>query len=135
MQTFWKHKYMMFNNSNKALGWVALPDMLLFKYIIPFMSPIADLLMVFALMTGNGDKIAFYFLIYVVVDSLIASIAFAFEKENPLKLIWLVPQRLIYRWLMMYVFFKAIKRAIKGELQEWGVLKRTGNVKDILERD
>jgi len=31
----------------------------------------------------------------------------------------------------MYVFFKAIKRAIKGELQEWGVLKRTGNVKEI----
>jgi hypothetical protein len=71
----------------------------------------------------------------VIVDALIASIAFAFEKENPLKLIWLIPQRLIYRWLMMYVFFKAIKRAIKGELQEWGVLKRTGNVKDILDRD
>jgi len=32
----------------------------------------------------------------------------------------------------MYVFFKAIKRAIKGELQTWGVLKRTGNVKDTI---
>ena len=135
MQTFWKHKDYLFNNKNKALGWVALPDMLLFKYIIPFFSPVADFLMFVALLTGNGGKIAFYFLIYVVVDALIASIAFAFEKENPVKLIWLIPQRLIYRWLMMYVFFKAIKRAIKGELQEWGVLKRTGNVKDILSRD
>jgi cellulose synthase/poly-beta-1,6-N-acetylglucosamine synthase-like glycosyltransferase/spore germination protein YaaH/peptidoglycan/xylan/chitin deacetylase (PgdA/CDA1 family) len=135
MQTFWKHKDYLFNNNNKALGWVALPDMLLFKYIIPFLSPIADFLMLVALLTGNGGKIAFYFIIYVIVDALIASFAFAFEKENPLKLIWLVPQRLIYRWLMMYVFFKAIKRAIKGELQEWGVLKRTGNVKDILSRD
>jgi cellulose synthase/poly-beta-1,6-N-acetylglucosamine synthase-like glycosyltransferase len=135
MQTFWKHKDMLFNSKNKFLGWVALPDMLLFKYIIPFFSPIADVLMFVAILTNNGDKIAFYFLIYVIVDSLIASIAFAFEKENPAKLIWLIPQRLIYRWLMMYVFFKAIKRAIKGELQEWGVLKRTGNVKDILSRD
>ena len=135
MQTFWKHKDMLFNNNNKALGWVALPDMLLFKYIIPLLSPIADFLMLFALLTGNGGKIAFYFIIYVIVDAFIASVAFAFEKENPLKLIWLIPQRLIYRWLMMYVFFKAIKRAIKGELQEWGVLKRTGNVKDILDRD
>jgi cellulose synthase/poly-beta-1,6-N-acetylglucosamine synthase-like glycosyltransferase/spore germination protein YaaH/peptidoglycan/xylan/chitin deacetylase (PgdA/CDA1 family) len=131
MQTFWKHKELMFSNRSKSLGWVALPDMLLFKYIIPFLSPIADFLMIVALLTGNGGKIAFYFLIYVVVDALIASIAFAFEKENPVKLIWLIPQRLIYRWLMMYVFFKAIKRAIKGELQEWGVLKRTGNVKEI----
>jgi len=134
MQTFWKHKDMLFNNKNKSLGWVALPDMLLFKYIIPFLSPIADFLMLFASLTGNGGKIAFYFVIYVLVDAFIASIAFAFEKENPSKLIWLIPQRLIYRWLMMYVFFKAIKRAIKGELQEWGVLKRTGNVKDILDR-
>ena len=62
------------------------------------------------------------------------SISFAFEKQNPSKLIWLVPQRLIYRWLMMYVFFKAIKRAIKGELQVWGVLKRTGNVRDLDDR-
>jgi hypothetical protein len=35
---------------------------------------------------------------------------------------------------MMYVFFKAIKRAIKGELQVWGVLKRTGNVRDLDDR-
>ena len=28
--------------------------------------------------------------------------------------------------------FKAVRRAIKGELQHWGVLKRTGNVKEIV---
>jgi cellulose synthase/poly-beta-1,6-N-acetylglucosamine synthase-like glycosyltransferase/peptidoglycan/xylan/chitin deacetylase (PgdA/CDA1 family) len=132
MQAFWKHKDMLFNNSRKSLGWVAMPDMLLFKYIIPFFTPFADLFMIFGLLTGNADKIGFYFLIYVIVDAIIAATAFAFEKENPAKLIWLVPQRLIYRWLMMYVFFKAIKRAIKGELQTWGVLKRTGNVKDTI---
>ena len=132
MQTFWKHKEMLFNNTRKSLGWVAMPDMLLFKYIIPFFTPFADLFMIFGLLTGNANKIGFYFLIYVIVDALISATAFAFEKENPAKLIWLVPQRLIYRWLMMYVFFKAIKRAIKGELQTWGVLKRTGNVKDTI---
>jgi len=135
MQTFWKHKDMLFNNNNKALGWVALPDMLLFKYVIPFFMPFADLFMVVGLLTGNAGKIGFYFIIYVVVDAFIAGISFAFEKENPRKLIWLIPQRLIYRWLMMYVFFKALKRAIKGELQEWGVLKRTGNVRDVIGSD
>lgn len=134
MQAFWKHKEWLFNNTKKSLGWVALPDMLLFKYIIPFFTPFADFFMLIGLMTGNADKIGFYFLIYVIIDSLIASISFAFEKQNPAKLIWLVPQRLIYRWLMMYVFFKAIKRAIKGELQVWGVLKRTGNVRDLDDR-
>ena len=135
MQTFWKHRDMLFSNKNKSLGWVALPDMLLFKYIIPFFMPVADILMVVGLLTGNSGKIGFYFVIYVVVDAVIAAFAFAFERENPVKLIWLIPQRLVYRWLMMYVFFKAIKRAIKGELQEWGVLKRTGNVRDVLGSD
>jgi peptidoglycan-N-acetylglucosamine deacetylase len=38
---------------------------------------------------------------------------------------------LIYRWLILIVLFRSIRRAIKGELQFWGVLKRTGNVKEV----
>ena len=66
-----------------------------------------------------------------MVDALIAFIAFSFDKEKPGKLIWLLPQRIIYRWLMLLVLFRSMRRALKGELQGWGVLKRTGNVKDI----
>ena len=73
----------------------------------------------------------------------IASIAFAFEnealknditqegqrkKEDYKKLIWLFPQQLIYRQLMYYILIKSFSKALKGELQGWGVLKRTGNV-------
>jgi hypothetical protein len=40
---------MLFNPKFKGLGMIALPDMLVFKYIIPFFSPLADLLMVIGL--------------------------------------------------------------------------------------
>jgi hypothetical protein len=30
---------------------------------------------------------------------------------------------------MYYILFKAIRKALKGELNTWGQLKRTGNVK------
>ena len=83
------------------------------------------------LATGNAGKIGFYYLIFIVVDAIIATIAFSFGKENPWKLIWMIPQRLIYRWLMLVVLFRSLRKAIKGELQNWGVLKRTGNVKDV----
>jgi len=63
------------------------------------------------------------------VDTLVALLAFSFERERIIKLLWLIPQRLIWRWLMWAVLFKAVRRAFKGELQLWGVLKRTGNVK------
>ena len=53
MQTFWKQKDALFNNKYKALGWVALPDILLFKYIVPLFTPIADFLMLIGLMTES----------------------------------------------------------------------------------
>jgi cellulose synthase/poly-beta-1,6-N-acetylglucosamine synthase-like glycosyltransferase/spore germination protein YaaH/peptidoglycan/xylan/chitin deacetylase (PgdA/CDA1 family) len=131
MQTFWKHKDALFASRYKGLGMIALPDILLFKYIIPFFSPIGDVLMVLGLLTENRGKIAGYYVVFLLFDALIAGIAFAFEKERPWKLFWLIPQRLVYRWLMLTVLFRSYKRAIKGELQLWDVLKRTGNVKDI----
>jgi len=131
MQTFWKHTDILFSSKNKSLGWIALPDILIFKYIIPIFSPIADVLMIIGLFTDNASKILWYYVLFTVVDTTIAAISFLFENENPLKLIWLIPQRLIYRWIMLVVLYRSLKRALKGELQNWGVLKRTGNVKDV----
>jgi cellulose synthase/poly-beta-1,6-N-acetylglucosamine synthase-like glycosyltransferase len=131
MQTFWKHKDTLFNLRYKALAWVALPDILLFKYIIPFFSPIGDLLMILGLFSESRGKIATYYIVFLIFDAMIAGVAFFFEKERPWKLLWLIPQRLIYRWLMLVVLFRSYKRAIKGELQHWGVLKRTGNVRGV----
>lgn len=131
MQVFWKHKDALLVRKYGSLGWIALPDILLFKYIIPFFSPIGDLLMFFGLFTENRGKIGIYYLVFLLSDALIAAVAFAFEKEKAWKLFWLIPQRLIYRWLMIIVLFRSYRRAVKGELQHWGVLKRTGNVKGI----
>jgi cellulose synthase/poly-beta-1,6-N-acetylglucosamine synthase-like glycosyltransferase/spore germination protein YaaH/peptidoglycan/xylan/chitin deacetylase (PgdA/CDA1 family) len=129
MQTFYKHRDLMLNVNHRSLGFIAMPDILLFKYIIPFFTPLADILMLFGLFTDNAGEIGFYYVIFTIVDAAIAALSFLFDKENPSKLIWLIPQRIIYRWLMMVVLFRSFKRAIKGELQHWGVLKRTGNVK------
>ncbi|MFT3919117.1 hypothetical protein [Cloacibacterium sp.] len=41
-----------------------------------------------------------------------------------------IPQRLVYRWLMYVVLFRSLRKALKGEMQTWGFLKRTGNVKE-----
>ncbi len=130
MQTFWKHREVLFNDNYKSLGWIALPNILLFQFIIPVFSPLADILMIIGLLTDNAAKIGHYYLLFMIVDAAIALMAFSFEKENLNKLIWLIPQRFAYRWLMYIVLFRSFRRAIKGELQQWGVLKRTGNVKD-----
>jgi peptidoglycan-N-acetylglucosamine deacetylase len=131
LQTFWKHRDTLFNTDHKWLGWLAMPNLLLFQYIIPAFIPLADVFMVLGLITGNASKILPYYVLFMLVDATMAFIAFRMEGERLSRLVWLIPQRLIYRWLMWYVLFKAIRRSIKGELQSWGVLKRTGTVKEV----
>ncbi len=131
MQTFWKHRDTLFNKEYKWLGWLAMPNILIFQYIIPSIIPLADFFMLIGLISGNAEKIIGYYFLFILVDLFVAIVAFSFEKEKKGRLIWLIPQRLIYRWLLWYVLYKAVRRAFKGELQNWGVLKRTGHVREI----
>ncbi|MBS1669361.1 MAG: polysaccharide deacetylase family protein [Bacteroidetes bacterium] len=131
MQTFYKNRDVLFNWKYKWLGWAAMPNILIFQYIIPTVIPLADFFMIIGLFTGNAAKIGIYYLVFMLVDVAVAILAFAFEKEKISKLVWIIPQRLIWRWLLWLVLYRTFRRAIKGELQHWGVLKRTGNVKQV----
>ncbi len=131
MQTFWKHRDALMAKKFKGLGMWALPNMLVFQFIIPTFSPLADLFMIIGLFSGNAGKIFIYYLIFMIVDASISIAAYLFEREKLWVLLWIIPQRFCYRWIMYVVLFKSYKKAIKGELQTWGVLKRTGNVADI----
>ncbi len=151
MQSFWKHRDAFFNPKYKNFGMVALPHILIFQMVLPFLAPLADLILVLSLISAGlgiipaslGSIVTFY-LVFTFVDMTIAAIAFSFEnealqnqvtqdgqrsKEDYKKLLWLFPQQLIYRQLMYYILIKSFSKALKGELQGWGALKRTGNVK------
>jgi glycosyltransferase, group 2 family protein len=85
-------------------------------------------MMLFGLFMGNGWQIFIYYLLFLLVDGSVSIMAYIVEKEPLWVLLWIIPQRFFYRWVMYYVIFKSYMKAIKGELQSWGVLKRTGNV-------
>ncbi|MFW5494242.1 MAG: glycosyltransferase family 2 protein, partial [Prevotella sp.] len=131
MQTFWKNRAAMFRPKYRGLGMWALPNMLLFQFIIPTFSPIADVLMVVGLFSGNVAKVLLYYVIFLLVDASISIMAYLHEHERLWVLFWIIPQRLCYRWIMYVVLFRSYLKAIKGELQSWGVLKRTGSVGDV----
>ncbi|MBM6993038.1 MAG: glycosyltransferase [Prevotella sp.] len=131
MQTFWKNRSALFSRRYKGLGLWALPNMLIFQFIIPTFSPIADVLMIAGLFTGNAGKVLLYYLIFLLVDASISIMAYLHEDERLWVLLLIIPQRLCYRWIMYVVLFKSYLKAVKGELQSWGVLKRTGNVGEV----
>jgi poly-beta-1,6 N-acetyl-D-glucosamine synthase len=133
MQSFWKNRDACFNPKYKSLGMVSLPNILLFQIIIPILAPIADLIFFLSLYwfwnhPESLHKVLLYYGIFLLVDVSVSVMAFSFEKEKLHRLIWVIPQRFVYRLLMYVILFRSILRAIKGEGQGWGSLKRTGNV-------
>jgi poly-beta-1,6 N-acetyl-D-glucosamine synthase len=138
MQSFWKHRDACFNPKYKALGLISLPNILIYQVILPFLAPLADLMMIISVVwnwnnTASMEKILIYYFLFILVDVVFSAMAFLFEKEKLKDLIWLVPQRFVYRQLMYIVLIRSLLRAIKGETQSWGNLKRTGNVRPVLE--
>lgn len=136
MQSFWKNKDACFNPKYKGLGMVSLPNILIFQIILPIFAPLADLVLIVSLIwnQNNSDslhKILIYYLVFMLVDMMVSIIAFMFEKEKLSKLLWIIPQRFVYRQLMYVILFRAFREAIKGERKGWGALKRTGNVKEL----
>jgi hypothetical protein len=92
---------------------------------------LADVVMFFGILSGNGGKIFTYYLIFLLVDVSLTLVAFIIQREKLVNLLYVIPQRFGYRWLMYIVLFRSLRRALKGEMQSWGFLKRTGNVKEI----
>jgi len=138
MQCFWKHRRAVFNPRYKNFGMVAMPNILIYQMILPFLAPLADIILVLSLIAASLGVIVasiphiiVYYIIFTFIDVAGAALAFAYERENHFKLVWMLPQRLIYRQLMYYILLKSFNKAIKGEWQGWGVLRRTGRVKDV----
>ena len=131
MQCFWKHRDLLFSHRMPNIGWVLLPNLLVFGFIIPLFSPIVDLLFVAGLFTQHAWVYIFFYVLFYAVDWMVATLAYHYDKQrfSIFSAIMLFIQRFIYRQILFYVLVKAYLKAIKGELSNWGVIKRTGNVK------
>ena len=141
MQSFWKHKELIFTRRRLNLSWVLLPNLLIFQMILPLFSPLVDLMMLFSLFSFNGNsvfsdnigQVGLFYMSYYLLDVCISMMAFHYDGQKfTIRTAWnLFLQRIIYRQILFVVLFKSYRKAIKGELTGWGVLKRTGNVEHV----
>lgn len=133
------------------MGWVALPNILIFQILLPLVSPFIDAMFVGGALsyaiskyrhpdsTDPTDfiKLVVYFAVFLVIDFLASAIAFALERRQPearedgwlLSQVWL--QRFAYRQLFSVVLIKTLKRAIQGRSFAWDKLERTAAVNYI----
>jgi cellulose synthase/poly-beta-1,6-N-acetylglucosamine synthase-like glycosyltransferase len=144
LQCLWKYRGITFNADYGELGLVALPQVWLFQILLTTLAPVADLLLVWQLVTqwiaysqhggefnsANLTIILIYYLVFVVVDLLAAMVGFVMEKGEDWSLLWwLVLQRFGYRQIMYYVVVRSLWTALRGPFVGWGKLERHGTVK------
>jgi peptidoglycan-N-acetylglucosamine deacetylase len=134
-----------------ALGFVALPNIVIFQILLPLVSPLIDIMFAFGAMwyfiqkyfhpdstdPASFHKLVAFFFVFLVVDFLASALAFALERRRPddkediwlLSQVWL--QRFAYRQLFSVVLFKTLKRALEGRKFAWDKLERTAAVKYV----
>jgi cellulose synthase/poly-beta-1,6-N-acetylglucosamine synthase-like glycosyltransferase len=146
LQAVFKHRDVVAREG--ALGWVALPNIVIFQILLPLVSPFIDVMFTVGAIwyfvqkhfhpestdPANFQRLVIFFGAFLIIDFLTSALAFALERSTPdtredtwlLSQVWL--QRFAYRQLFSLVLFKTVKRAIEGEAFSWDKLERTAAV-------
>jgi peptidoglycan-N-acetylglucosamine deacetylase len=149
LQSVWKHRDVLARKG--VLGWVALPNIVIFQILLPLVSPFIDLMFTVGAVwyfiqksfhPESTDPASFlrlliYFAVFLVIDLIASAVAFALERRQPearedawlLSQVWL--QRFAYRQLFSVVLLKTLKRAVQGRPFAWDKLERTAAVKYV----
>ena len=149
LQAVWKHRDVVARKG--ALGWVALPNILIFQILLPLVSPFIDVMFAVGAIwyfvqkhfhpestdPASFQRLLIFFVAFLVIDFIASAIAFALERRQPearedgwlLSQVWL--QRFAYRQVFSIVLFRTLKRAIQGRPFAWDKLERTAAVRYV----
>jgi len=147
-QSVWKHRGVFARKG--VLGWIALPNILIFQILLPLVSPLIDLMFLFGTVwyyvqkwwhpestdPASFHRLVLFFVAFLIIDFAASAIAFALERQPKareegwlLTQVWL--QRFAYRQLFSVVLFKTLKRAVEGQKFAWDKLERTAAVAEV----
>ncbi len=149
LQAVFKHRGVFARKG--ALGFVALPNILIFQILLPLVSPFIDLMFAVGVIwyfvqkyfhpestdPASFQRLLIFFVAFLVIDFVASALAFALERRQPearedawlLSQVWL--QRFAYRQVFSIVLFRTLKRAIQGRPFAWDKLDRTAAVKYV----
>jgi cellulose synthase/poly-beta-1,6-N-acetylglucosamine synthase-like glycosyltransferase/peptidoglycan/xylan/chitin deacetylase (PgdA/CDA1 family)/spore germination protein YaaH len=146
LQCLWKHRRALFNPKYGALGFVAMPQVWTFQIFFQVVSPLMDAMMIWTFVAHvierlehphefdptKLENVAFYYLLFLAVDTAAAALAFVFEpKEDKSLLLWIPFQRFGYRQVMYWVMVKSVTTAVKGAIVGWNKLERKNTVREV----
>ncbi|HEY5162395.1 MAG TPA: glycosyltransferase, partial [Terriglobales bacterium] len=146
LQAVFKHKSAFVRKG--VLGWVALPNIIIFQILLPLVSPFIDIMFAFGAISyginryfhpesadpRSFEKLVTFFLAFMIIDFIASTLAFLLERrtannrEDPRLLLHVWLQRFAYRQLFSVVLFRTLKRALTGHAFAWDKLERTAEM-------
>src|SRR5690242_7800031 len=146
LQAVWKHRGVFARKG--VLGWVALPNILIFQILLPLVSPFIDVMFAVGAIwyvvqksfhpdstdATSFHRLVLFFAAFLLIDFITSAVAFALERRQPeaREDIWLLSQvwaqRFAYRQVFSLVLLKTLKRAIEGQRFAWDKLERTAKM-------
>jgi cellulose synthase/poly-beta-1,6-N-acetylglucosamine synthase-like glycosyltransferase len=153
LQATWKHRSAFLRGG--TLGWIALPNIVIFQMLLPLVSPFIDVMFVVGTLKyllwdkyfhpdtadpASFQQLVLFFTVFLVIDFIASTIAFMLERPVArrkrdwwlLAHVWL--QRFAYRQLFSIVLIKTLKRAMEGGAFSWDKLDRTATVRAPVRR-
>jgi len=137
LQAVWKHRDTAGNPRYGTLGWVAIPNIVLFQILLPLVSPVIDLLFILSIAlwglaqlritqlpqlwtSADVERSLIFFALFMLIDLFTCVVAFALERHEDWTLLApLLIQRFYYRQMMYMVLFRAVKEAVRGRPVGW----------------
>lgn len=146
LQAVWKVGFATLNTKNWALGVIVVPNVLIFQIVLSILSPFLDLYVFLTLLFMLWQKtinpeitlesiniILIYYLLFLVIDLVVAVIAFVMEPSESKKLLlFVLMQKLFHKYAMYYVSLKAIYTAISGPHVRWEIKAREDTVNELI---
>jgi cellulose synthase/poly-beta-1,6-N-acetylglucosamine synthase-like glycosyltransferase/peptidoglycan/xylan/chitin deacetylase (PgdA/CDA1 family) len=128
MQSMWKHRKTIYASGPAGrMGRVGLLNLAAFQVILPCLAPLIDVFLIYGLLVLDPVKTALIWGGVLVLQMLVALLAFAMERESPAPIMWMPLQQLAYRQMMYGVLIKSIGTALAGVRLKWQKLKRVGD--------
>lgn len=135
IQCVWKYRAWFFSRQRPSLGWLILPNVVLFNLLIPLLVPVLDV----GVILGLGGFVSIWsvltpFLIYTLFDIWCAIEGLTYEEIAPKRLIPLVIwQRFFYRYMLAAAIIQSLGLALAGTFVAWGLQNRRGECHPALQ--
>jgi peptidoglycan-N-acetylglucosamine deacetylase len=133
LQAIFKHRNMLLRRRYGWLGMAVLPYMVISVVVPIVFLPFIAVMGVLAVQNSGWATVGLYFLLFLALHLLIASVAVILMRERWANLLMVPIYRVVHEPLRAYLLYTSVYLAIRGVKLGWNKLQRTGVMDAVLD--